>query len=226
MISYPTLILDNFLDHPLAIKNWALSLKYSHPEDHMYPGVRTPELSSINPYFTKFIYTKVLSLYFNTLPIDVEATSYFQIMDNFKGSGWIHQDPGTFTAIIYLSETSSNSNEGTSLFEFKKDQFISVNKPQDVDIWDKLRNKHYETNSLSLEEFRIKQEYEDNLYNKTLSIPSKFNRLICFEGSTHHASNGSLENLIKDRLTLIMWFGRLQTDNIPPVMRSKKAMTI
>jgi hypothetical protein len=226
MISFPTLILDNFLDNPDSLKKWALSLNYQHPQDNMYPGSRTKELSYINPYFTNFLHKKILSLYFDSIPSDIVGYSYFQIMDNFKGSGWIHQDPGFFTSIIYLSNSNSNTNEGTSLFKFKKDKFMLINNPQEEKLWGILRNKHYETNSLSIKEFQQKQSYENKLFNKILDIPSKFNRLICFEGTQLHASNGSLDEILKNRLTLITFFGPLEMSNQPPMSRSKKILLL
>jgi hypothetical protein len=220
MNTIPLTIVDDFFENPYDLKNWALSVNYKKPPDPIFPGKRSLFLHEFQPYFLKYISKKILSLFFNPIPTEINAQASFQIVDNFKGSGWIHQDPSTITSILYLSEISNSLDGGTSLFNLKKDKHFSINNPQEEKI-NALRYKHYANNTLTNSEFDLKQKYEDNNFDKIISIPSKFNRLICFDGSHYHASNGSLDSILKNRLTLIIFFTKMNPSSLYPVGRSK-----
>jgi len=219
MNSIPVTIIDDFLDNPYAVQKWALSLNYKPSPNVGWPGKRTPLISNLNNVFSRYIDEKILSLFYYPIPKKYDSVGNFQIKDNFKGQGWVHQDPSTITSILYLSESENNENTGTSFFKLKKERYSTIQTNEEVSLW-RLRKKHYTENSLSNEELEEKTKYENQIFEKTLSIPSRFNRLICFDGACFHAGNGG-SKIINNRLTLTNFFADIESPLHPPILRSK-----
>jgi len=216
----PVTIVDDFLENPNSIRNWALSLPFDSDPNNRWPGKRTQELSTINPNLNRYLSNKILSLFYPKIPLDYTITNNFQLKEKFIGSGWIHQDSNPITCILYLSEPKDSENEGTSMFKLKHNRYFPIESPEEGNLMMNYRSKHYKNNALSKEELDLKQEYENNAFEKTLSIPCKFNRLLCFDGTYWHSTNGSTKE-INHRLTLVSFIYNLETDTQFPILRHK-----
>jgi len=223
MNTIPITVLDDFLDNPQAVQDWALSLNYKPSPQVKWPGIRSPFINDLNNVFSRYINEKILSLFYHPIPKKYDAIGNFQLKNNFKGQGWIHQDPSTITAILYLSKSEDNENTGTSFFKLKKERYSIIQTNEDVALGH-LRKKHYTENTLSDKELEEKTKYENKIFEKILSIPSKFNRLICFDGSCFHASNGS-SKIVNDRLTLTNFYADIESPLYPPILRSKAILS-
>jgi hypothetical protein len=123
---------------------------------------------------------------------------YFQKINGklYKNKGWVHNDaPQEFTAIIYLS---NHKECGTSLYVPKNFFSDSING--------NFKEKYY----MNIEEQIDVNKYLDennNRFEKTLTINSKFNRLIIFDSNNFHAAEQfNEESIEEERLTLICFF--------------------
>ena len=219
----PATILDNFLENPNEIRDWALSLDYSKSSSNgRYPGKRTKLLENINPPFHQYVTKKIISIFADPNKVIGESSSSFQLITNYEGNGWIHQDTDSqITAILYLSK-ESKINCGTSLYEIKSPNIFNLTPERKAYIKD--RENHHSTGKIPSNILKQKNEFENNNFNKTLDIKDKFNRIFCFSSNHYHAANFFSPNNGEDRLTYISFIHNLHTlDGSPffPTMRTQ-----
>lgn len=221
MTTIPVTILDNFLDNPNFIRDWALSLKYEKAKHGNFPGGRSKCLSTLHPFFYDFLNKKILNLFFPNTPVTWEAQTYFHLSKNIEKTGWIHQDNKQITSIIYLSPEDSNVNRGTSLYELKPNKIHAYNSHKESTLNQHMPD-HYLTGNINEEVYNLKNNWENNTFNKILDIQDKFNRLICFDPYTLHANNNIISKSSKDRLTLITFINSISHPSNFPIPRSKQ----
>ena len=223
MVSIPLTILDNFLDNPQNIKDWGLSLPFEPIEEMAaYPGSRSPLLDDISPIFNKFYSRKILSLFYNQIPTSYRAYTVFQLIEDYEDTGWIHQDsPHTFfTSILYLTE-ETDTDCGTSLYELNSTKHFPINSSQDFNLVSNATNNHHITKKLTPQESINKKSWEKANFTKIHNIKDKFNRLICFPADSFHSANNLSPKNKSPRLTLITFFSKIESPELPPIIRSK-----
>jgi hypothetical protein len=225
MTTIPVTILDDFLDNPNEVREWALSLEYQKSKKGNYPGKRSKFLDEIHPPFYDYINKKILNLFFPSSPASWVSETEFHISTNLEKTGWIHQDPNHITAIIYLSPEEPGVNRGTSLYKLKQNKLHPYNSPEESTLIQHMPN-HYLTGKISEEVFNLKNDWEKNTFDKILDIPDKFNRLIAFDPYTYHANNNITSKESPDRLTLITFINEISHPANFPIPRSKQIMTI
>ena len=211
---YPTLCADNFFDEPDKVVELTHQLKYHSDAKGTWPGLRSDVVHNINqPKFNGKVFCNgvckkiIATLY----PMNYRQTSwrvsqYFQkISSDYSNPGWIHNDPPVeLTAIIFLSH---HKRCGTSLYHprFLDKDFIN-SKIKETDYKNELIEKKAVKKAL--------QENNDN-WEETISINSRYNRLILFDSYSAHAAQQFLEPGIKeDRLTLITFFNEITAPGI------------
>ena len=218
MTIIPATIVDNFFDNPNSIVNWGLSLDYKSDPTNKWPGKRTENLKLIHPYFHDYVCNKVLSLFFeNKVEYDIALT--FQLLENYQGKGWIHQDPGVFTFIIYLSEENPKIDCGTTLWSLNPNLISPINSDKDYYALTS-RLEHHEIKKLD----NNNQDLFYKNHKKELLIPDKFNRLLAFSSDHLHSAN-NLNNGSPFRLTLTGFVNKLNTSKLP-IIRSKQTLLI
>lgn len=219
----PATILDNFLENPNKIKEWALSLDYSKlGENGRYPGRRTKLLENINPPFHQYITKKIISIFADSNNVIGESSSSFQLISNYEGNGWVHQDTDSqITAIIYLSK-ENKINCGTSLYEINSSNIFNLTPERKA--YNHHRKTHHSTGKLSPNILEQKTMFENNNFNKILDVKDKFNRVFCFSSSQYHSANFLSSDNGEDRLTYISFIHNLRTlDGTPffPTIRTQ-----
>ena len=220
MTTIPLTIVDNFLSNPNTVSDWALNLKYNSSPNGEWPGKRTASLDLIHPYFYKNICKKVFSLFFEkTDSLDYHVQLYFQLIDNYPGKGWIHQDPNLFTFIIYLHKSNPKIDCGTTLWKLNSNLVNPINSKKDIFI-ENQRLLHHKNENYSLEY----QEKQYKNYTKEITIPDKYNRLIAFSSEQSHSAN-YFDNKLSPRLTLIGFVWDISNPNLP-IIRSKQTPMI
>ena len=201
---YPTIILDNFFEEPEKVIKLANSLKYTEATFGQFPGVRSTPLHLDNFLFFEKFGKKVLTVLYPSIPeITFNCELSFQkISKEYLNKGWVHKDLITdFTAIVYLSK---HKNCGTSIFD-SVDVCPFFNKTNKKDMY---INKKFEENLLHL-------DVNNNQFEETINIKSKFNRLIIFDGGQYHAAHKFIEEGVdEDRLTLIGFFSNIHFPGI------------
>ena len=225
MITVPVTVLDDFLDNPNAIRNFALSLNYTQSPIGNYPGGRTECISQIHSPFYSYVSKKILNLFFPTELKTGTSSMYFHLSKDTEGTGWIHQDNAQITSIIYLSPEDLEINRGTSLYKLKENKFSPFNTPQENSIVNYMPD-HYLTGKIDEKTHRVKNNWEEITFDKILDIPDRFNRLICFDPATYHANNNIKSPNSPDRLTLITLFYKISHPSNFPIPRSKQTLSI
>jgi hypothetical protein len=204
---WPTICVDNFFNDPDKVFKFANSLKYTPDNEGRWPGERSDELHKIDRNFFEFFGKKVLSiLYPMEAGINFSLRLTFQkISKKYTNEGWVHKDNGyinEFTSIVYLSK---HKECGTSLFDSKKIHSFPINEIQKRDTY--LKDNFKEEN--------IYLKENNNQFEETISIKSKYNRFIMFDSSQLHAAQKFTENTIEeDRLTLVGFFENVYFPNI------------
>lgn len=218
MNTIPVTILDNFLDNPDALRNFALTLEYFSSPKGNYPGKRTICLSNINPTFFNFINKKILNLFFpDTTQIEFNAFTQFHLSKSHQKIGYIHQDSEMqITAIIYLSPFNPYTNNGTSFFNLKKDKFL----PSDH-VYNDMPDYYLEKNTPNKILLR-KEKWEKENFNKVMDVKDEYNRLLAFDPSIWHANNATPSSSSLDRLTLITFISTINSSFNYPVTRNKQ----
>jgi len=204
---WPTIIVDNFFDEPEKIVNYSKTLEYIKDSGGEWPGVRSKSIGEVDNLFYNWINYKIIRLMYpmNHSEMNWKSTQYFQKIDGniYKNHGWIHSDsPAEFTVIIYLS---NHKNCGTSLYDKKKLFNSSMHGDKKEEIYKTLNFKN---------ETKYLKENED-LFEKNLTIDSKFNRIVIFDSNQYHAADKFNDNKNnEERTTLITFFYSLNCEYI------------
>ena len=192
----PTLVHDNFFRNPEEVVNYAKQLDYLPDNEGRWPGERSFPLHEINENLFKFTTIKITKLLWPSSYQDIYFSAYstFQrISKDYINPGWVHQDIEILTAIIYLSK---HTQCGTSMFEPKN--FSTV------------KNTEHKKEIYYKKNFKNENKYvlENNInFEETMSIKSKYNRIIIFDSRQFHAAQKFIEKDVDDdRLTLITFF--------------------
>lgn len=213
---FPTTVVDNFLDQPHKYVEFANSLEYLPDPNGRWPGVRSVNLTEHYPHMVNRIILKITSLFYNFQSqqdfLNLQSSCYFQKVNSTYQSGWVHSDVEShLTAIIYFCD----EGVGTSLCEPKEISSFFSNTNT---------NKKYESYKKSdeIEIYKQYREENNNLFTKTISVDSQFNRLFLFESDRFHcADNFVCADSKIDRLTMVLFLHNLQSDKFP-IQRCKR----
>jgi len=214
---WPTIVVDNFFDNPEKIIEVSKKFTFKKHPQGRWPGERCDDISILDNKMFNWINYKIVRLLYpmNHEQMGWKAMQYFQRIDGnvYNTEGWVHSDsPDEFTAIIYLS---NHKNCGTSLFS-KKTFFNSVSHLKEKQ--DMYLNKDVKNGLKGL-------KINNDQFEKTLTIKSKFNRLVLFDANQFHAADSftEKENENEERFTLITFFSSLITHNIKyPIPEMKR----
>tara|TARA_R100000655_G_scaffold6182_1_gene18115 strand:- start:1001 stop:1657 length:657 start_codon:yes stop_codon:yes gene_type:complete len=194
---YPTIIADNFFTNPEKIRDFGLTLKKEKDVEDRYPGVRSKSLHEIDMGIFNYVGKKILSVVY---PYEYDklrfhATMYFQEVDSIFEEGWTHRDVKmSMTSIIYLSE---HRNCGTSICEAKEITAYPLHTSK--------KRKYY--NDPIKNPYTKERKQNNNQFENSIIIDSRYNRMLCFDSHHLHKANGFIDNKRKDkRLTLITFF--------------------
>jgi len=202
----PTLIIDNFFKNPEKIIDICKSCSFTPDPNGQWPGVRSDSLDKINFDLFNLFHKKIFALIYPNFyeKIYFNAGTFFQKVDGKSRSneGWVHDDLSQFTAILYLSE---HTDCGTSLWEPKT--FGSQ-------LHTEKKHKAYLNKISTKEEISFLKE-NNNLFNKTLTIQSKFNRLLVFDSKIYHSADKFYDTKCNgDRTTLISFVDNVNCPEI------------
>lgn len=199
---WPNLCVDNFYDNPEQVIQLANSLTYKSAPDGRWPGTRSEYMHTVNNEFFNFTCLKILSLFYPHDAKDLQymAEMYFQKIDSNHNNqeGWVHIDKDEISCIIYLSK---NENAGTSIYRRKDFQCFPINADIKQDYYKNNKNQNDKAYKKALKQ-------NNDLYEKTISYKSVYNRLICFDARALHGVDSFGKG--EERLTLVTFFKKLQ----------------
>jgi hypothetical protein len=209
---FPITIIDNFYDNFNEIKNYANSLEFYKKERFTMPGTQTKLLSEINPLLFNKCTKKLLSIYYERHVIknlSFECRTRFEKIHpygkNYNKEGWIHSDDeNKLSAILYLN---GEYEEGTS-FYFNK----NLGSP-DYSLME-YKHKLYEEKNPNVEEYNNFLFKHNNQFKEILKVPLIENRLVIFDSSIFHRSDG-LGNDNNPRMIQTFFFGQIYGEHFP-----------
>ena len=206
---WPTICIDNFFNDPEKIVNFSKILPFKKSLNGKWPGERTDNIFDIDKNFFRFFSLKILSVLYpyNYQDFNITLNLCFQkISKEHRVKGWVHSDSyeSEITIIVYLSK---HKECGTSIFDSKMISSNSINQEKKQEMF---LEKKFEDNIKYLEE-------NNKQFEETLSIKSKYNRLLIFDSSQFHAAQNFFEsNNNEDRLTLIGFVNNINSLKLRP----------
>lgn len=201
----PITIVDDFLEYPDQVIEFANSLEYAKDPINRWPGVRSRWLHEVDrPFFDNFC-NKMFSIFF-----DIEDQNFrwevnlaFQKVSNVFNRGWIHTDSGNYmTGIVYLNK-ECNPKSGTSIMSKK---VLAPIFPQKV-------KEEFIKSEIETEETKEAYEGLENQFEECVAFRNKFNRFIIFPSHLHHKAQ-DFDNS-GDRLTLIIFVKNVTATKMP-----------
>jgi hypothetical protein len=212
----PTTCVDDFYSNPDKIRDWALSLEYHSPSNGNFPGERSHHLSILDKEFYDQFCKKLFSIFYDYItPVNWVCDTAFQKirpyhkdLNNLLNTGWAHLDNNcVFAGVIYLNKFS-HPNSGTSILT-PNHKFSSEYEPD----WS-YRNNLYNNGKFSEEEYCKKNQQHNEKFDISVDIKNKYNRLICYNGSTWHKESNFCTNE-EYRLTQVFFIKTLEAHTFP-----------
>lgn len=196
------LILDNFLQFPTQVREWAINQQYYDAKEYteMYgkyttwPGKRTKHVADLDKEYADIVLGRIAYIaqsYFGLQNISIK--SYFQLTTENDGDSWVHQDNDIKLACLLYLNPNPPKNSGTTLYRCK----------------DKQKWESYMASSEGFETLKTinrvdNRQLYDELFEPVDIIGNMFNRLVVYPGETYHKSNDYFGNDIKTgRLTQV-----------------------
>jgi hypothetical protein len=216
---FPVTVIDDFFTNPLEIREFALSQEFTK-DGRNYPGTRTRRLHEINEPLFNLLCGKVLSTWF-----DIFSKSYgWQVITCFQkispnkerpilNEPWIHQDSMSILGgLIYFNQEESEEG-GTTTYTLPDSKVAQ--KRIDQKEGNEVRFNVFDNpDKVSDEQIKMALQKNNEGFQPSVKISSKFNRLVCFDCETWHAQT-SYGNWTEDRLTLPFFITKFEGDCSP-----------
>jgi hypothetical protein len=217
---YPVTVIEHFYENPDAIRNFALSQKYTFCHErqnlqYVYPGSRTQDLFDLDKTLHEKICSKLISIFHNTEHDYMRwaiSTNFQSVTEEYK-DGVIHTDQNTvFAAVLYLTPDAP-LNSGTSLFK--------PNKTFDETAYQKA----LKDNDIRFREGEIVMDTSyHSMFDEIVRVNNVYNTLILYEGQHYHAANQFFGKTMDDsRLAQVFFINKIDTQkqSVFPLSRAK-----
>lgn len=213
---FPITIIDNFYDDFENVKNYSNKLEYFDRNKlnrpYTMPGKITNALHEINSSLFLSCTRKILSIFYNKdelLNISYDCTTRFEKIVpyniNYNKKGFIHSDDNnTLTGLLYMQ---GDFEEGTSFFKLK-----NINKSNVENF--KIKETVYSGNNIDPNIYNESLFKHNENYEEILNVALVPNRIVLFDSSLYHASNG-LGNFDKPRILQTFFFHKIRTSYYP-----------
>jgi hypothetical protein len=173
------IIVDNFYTDPDAIRDFVLRQEKTNESDGNYAGVMT-----IEPFMTQEHVNIISKLVGQSLKPSTSYNGKFRftkVGDEYKQD--IHFDPGSnncaWAGVAYLTPT--DNTEGTVFWKHKRTGLESIPRTQEG-------IQQYGWNGPDdLKVFLETEGLDYSLWEKTLTIPYKYNRMVLFRPWMFHS---------------------------------------
>jgi hypothetical protein len=209
---FPITIIDNFYDNFNELKKYVNGLDFYRKEKVTMPGIETKSLNEINPSLFNKCTNKLLSIFYDRKIIqniqficETKFEKIYPYGKNYSKEGWIHADDNNkLSAILYLN---GEYEEGTSFY---------VNKNLGSPDFSLMKHKHelYKEKNPNIDEYNDCLLKHNSQFQEILRIPLMENRLIVFDSSLFHRSDG-LGNENNPRLIQTFFFRQIYAEHFP-----------
>jgi len=197
----PTIVIDNFYEDSLLLREFALDQEYFKGNRGNWPGLRTELLHNVNYDLFQVVLKKLLFVLKDYGITQVsELQTGFQLIDETYGRGWVHDDDPTFqcAGLIYLNENAPLGS-GTTIYE------------DSPDFSGERYAKLFETdvNNTSSEDRAVYAKYREeqvSQFKKSIIVENVFNRMILFDSRCWHSADNFFGTTTQDsRLTQVFF---------------------
>lgn len=185
-----TYIVDDFYTNPDEVRQYALSLTKNDTSDGNYAGIMTNDT-----FLTQEHIEMISRLVGHPVVPSTSFTGKFRFTkekDEYKQD--IHFDPGdnncAWAGVVYLTPDVENV-EGTIFWKHKRTNLESI--PRTLEGI----NQHGWKDQKDLKFFLETDGIDHSLWNKTMSVPYKYNRLVLFRPWMFHSPGPAFGNTIK-----------------------------
>jgi len=195
------LILDDFIADPMAARDAALALDYDPGNKHgNYPGhisTKPLEIQGLHERIAGIINAPVKAAP-NTSHLHCRIT-----LKGDKGRSGVHIDPAFYSGILYLS-LPEHCRGGTEFFRHKRTGLERV--PTDLLS---IQQAGYPDINALIEDVVNKDTNYPAKWEKAMTVPMRFNRLILFSPWMFHNSGDAFGRSPQDgRLANLMFFAK------------------
>jgi hypothetical protein len=194
-ISFNIIVVDNFYENPIEVRDFAISQIANYQYNDYHPGKRS---SSFATEHHKDLFNKILEPFsgkiikFDTSKNkEINSNGSFQYNISSDKKSWIHRDSyeTNWAGIIYLTPDAPVSS-GTGFFKYKDGTLSQI---------DELL--------LNNSEELINSRYDNTKWEKVNSIGNIFNRLVLFRSNQYHMSLEYFgDNINNGRLIQLFFF--------------------
>ena len=194
-------VIDDFLKDPEAIREKALGLNYSVPG--RYPGLNSVEKIKVDG-----LEQIISAMVHQPIHAPWEASFSHQncrlsLASDNTAPARIHIDPSQWTGVLYLSRTEDSSG-GTELYRHLPTGTDRV--PMDMES---LKAAGFSSYADMEEEILKKDAFDRSMWELTVSVPARFNRLVLIQPHYWHtAGPGFGDSAENGRLVYLMFFKR------------------
>jgi len=198
------LVLDNFLEYPTVVREWAIKHRFYSSEEFTemqgkrsdWPGKRTQHVVDLDSMYANVILTRIANIANKHYGLtNVSIRSYFQLTTEHDGDSWVHQDNNVLLAAILYLNPNPPKNSGTILYNCK-----------DVNEWNSYMNTQQGYQTLKTINTVQNKELYEKLFEPVDLIGNVFNRLLFYPGDTYHKSNQYFGDTVEDgRLTQVFF---------------------
>ncbi|MEA3132500.1 MAG: hypothetical protein QOG17_346 [Gammaproteobacteria bacterium] len=191
-------VADNVLIHPRRLAEFGLGLEFLEDDSNLYPGVRARVPAEFSGPFHAWINRALHStgVLEESCHIHDDA-SFFSIVNKSRANllplqripHYDSTDPSVFAAVIYLFD---RANSGTSFYRHRTTGYEKIG----VDNQDNYRTALNRNMKNLGPPARDYTNGSNNLFERTHSVDSVFNRIVIYSGNVLHAADidGSLFN--------------------------------
>ena len=193
------MVIDDFLDNPLAAREQALKLGYpADAQSGNYAGTTSARPLNINQV------SEAVSKRLNVSLTGADGTLHMHTrltLRGDKGRTGVHIDPCFYSGILFLS-LPEHCKGGTDFYEHRRTKLERVpSRPSD------LMAAGYTSVNQFVEEVVNKDTFKAERWQRTLRIPARFNRLVLFSPwMFHNAGPGFGTSLQDGRLVCLLFF--------------------
>ena len=176
------------------------------------PGQETKNLYEINYDYFLYITRKVLLNFYDRYLINDLHYSCLSKFEKIKPygteydkDGWIHYDDQNMLSAIYYIE--GNHNEGTSFYKTK-----NISYPDFTSL--RIKEKLYSGEKIDANFYNSNLKKFNNQFEEILKVPFIPNRIVIFDSSIYHKSDG-LGELKNPRLIQTFFFSEIKAKSFP-----------
>ena len=225
----PTVCIDNFLQYPEILTEYALSLDYYTSEDHKknndptipdgnWPGKRSKSLHTLNEPLFLSLCNKFLNVFYDSsyhnmnwnISMNFQLSSPNQYGD--LNEGWVHQDDKTlYAGVLYLTPNAP-LNTGTSIYK-KRADCLDFSSNDHALLPNSKVDLYSNFDSTKIEEYKKMLKINNSNFVETVNFSNIYNRLIAYSGGIYHGVKNYYGNdMTNERLTLVFFINSFESN--------------